>query len=133
MFKTVPCEISGRSCLLHFSMGVLFDVQEKFGSAQAALDLIMDGGREGFEAVQWLALRMAREGEMARRAVGYEPQPLPDDGDVADLIGPREYTALRTAVIRACSLAFSREVESEDAETDLVILELAEKKTQPGS
>ena len=47
-------------------------------------------------------------------------------------MSPQEYAELRAAVIRACTLAFARETEPEDGETDLVILELAEKKAAPG-
>ena len=75
--RNVTVTIAGAELTLHYSMDVLFDVNEKFGSLDGALNALQEPGREGFEALLWMARRLAKEGELLRRERGEPARDLP--------------------------------------------------------
>ena len=114
-----------------FTVEAMFQVQEKFGGTTELLDAMQDSGREGFAAACRAAAILAEQGELARRSLGYDPEPMPDEGAIAASIQPGEIAALKLAIPSAMALGFGREVEPENDEVDLGLAELnAQKKTR---
>ena len=129
----VEFDYRGRRVTLLYSMDVLFDASEKFGTVRDMLDLLGRESREGVEAVRWLILRMAHEGELARRENGETPQPdLPADW-IPVRIRPAEYLLLRDACMQAVEQGYRREEQDdEETEIDEGLAELQAKKAGDG-
>ena len=129
----VEFDYRGRHVTLLYSMDVLFDASEKFGSVRDMLDLLGRESREAVEAVRWLILRMAHEGELARRENGETPQPdLPADW-IPVRIRPAEYLLLRDACMQAVEQGYRREEQDdEETEIDEGLAELQAKKAGDG-
>ena len=89
--------------------------------------------REGVEAVRWMFMRMAHEGELARRENGETPRAdLPEDL-LPKRMRPGEYMTLRDACTKAVELGYRREEDDgEDAEEDEGLAELRAKKAGGG-
>lgn len=132
MDRMIPTEIGGKTVLLNFSMEIFFDVIEKYGSVAQLMKAIDAGGRSGFEAVRWVAVQMANDGELCRRAAGYDAQRMLSENDISLRMAPAAYTALLNAVIEAIAAGFKREAESKDEEVDLGLAELNAKKEKAG-
>ena len=81
----------GRPLTLLFSIDVMFDAIEKYGSAAELLQALGGETRDTYDAVVWAAERMAREGELARREAGYEPRPMLEPGEFSLRRTPYEY------------------------------------------
>jgi len=129
--KAVKLDLAGRERYLCFTVEAMFQVQEQFGGSGELLDTLKAGGREGFSAACRAAAILAEQGELARRALGYDPEPIVDAGTIASAMSPSEVAALMLAIPAAISLGFGREVEAENDEVDLGLAELnAQKKTR---
>jgi len=129
--KAVKLALAGRERYLCFTVEAMFQVQEQFGGSGELLDALKAGGREGFSAACRAAAILAEQGELARRALGYDPEPIVDAGAIASAMSPSEVTALMLAIPAAISLGYGREVEEENDEVDLGLAELnAQKKTR---
>ena len=129
--KAVKFHLAGRDQYLAFTVEAMFQVQEKFGGTTELLDAMQDSGREGFSAACRAAAILAEQGELARRSLGYDPEPMPDEGAIAASIQPGEIAALKLAIPSAMALGFGREVEPGNDEVDLGLAELnAQKKTR---
>ena len=129
----VELEYRERKITLLYSMDVLFDVSEHFGSVRDMLTLLSVESREGLEAVRWMFMRMAREGELARRENGETPgEDLPEDL-IPRRLRPAEFIELQNACSKAVELGYRREEEDEeDAEEDEGLAELRAKKAGDG-
>ena len=129
----VELEYRGRQITLLYSMDVLFDASEHFGSVRDMLSLLGAESREGFEAVRWMFARMAHEGELARRENGETPrEDLPEDL-ISQRLRPAEYLIIRDACTKAVELGYRREEEDEEeTETDEGLEELRAKKAGDG-
>ena len=129
----VELEYRERKITLLYSMDVLFDVSEHFGSVRDMLTLLSVESREGLEAVRWMFMRMAREGELARRENGETPgEDLPEDL-IPRRLRPAEFIELQNACSKAVELGYRREEEDEeDAEEDEGLSELRAKKAGDG-
>ena len=129
MERQVKVKIGGKEYHLLYSVSVLFDTTEKFGSLQKAIEAIdNENEKAGAEAVLWFALKMAEAGELARRYAGHQTNAIPSEKEMNTLISPLEYSELKNAVIRAISIGYMRDVENKE-EIDMGLLELEEKKT----
>ncbi len=129
--KAVKVTLAGRVRYLSFTVEAMFQVEEQFGGAQHLADQMADTGRGGFDAACRAAAIFAEQGELARRALGYDPEPMPDAAAIAAGMTPRELADLKLAIPAAMSLGFGREVEPENEEIDLGLTELnAQKKTR---
>lgn len=133
MNRTVTVSINGKERTLNYSIEIMFEMAEKYGNINKALEAMAQDNKEGFEAVQWFALKMANDGELLRREQGYEKAPLLSEKDISSRIHPLEYSSLRDAVIEAIILGYQRDIKSESEEVDLGLVELNAKKTQAGS
>lgn len=128
MDKMIPVVIAGRERLLNYSIEVMFDVNEKFGSVNTLLDLMQQNTRDGFEATKWLVLRMANDGELCRRAEGYDAVPMLTNDDIPTRIRPIDFAELVAAATDAVRLGYQRENQDEDQEIDIGLEELNAKK-----
>lgn len=128
MDKMIPVVIAGRERLLNYSIEVMFDVNEKFGSVNTLLDLMQQNTRDGFEATKWLVLRMANDGELCRRAEGYDAVPMLTNDDISTRIRPIDFAELVAAATDAVRLGYQRENQDEDQEVDIGLEELNAKK-----
>ena len=86
--------------------------------------------REGLSALCAAAAILAEQGELARRQMGYTPQPILEEDGVSASLAPADLARLKLAVTSAITLGYGREVEPEGNEVDLGLAELnAQKKT----
>ena len=132
MDKMITANIAGELRELNFSIEVMFNVAEKYGSVKGALDTIDAGGRDGFATVRWLAVQMANDAELCRRSAGLDPKEMLKEDDISTLIRPIDFEILTAAVVNAISVGFGREIES-DEEIDLGLAELNAKKAGAGA
>jgi hypothetical protein len=132
MDRLVHVTIAGKPRTLNFSIEVMFDMTDKFGSIQEALTKLGKNDREGFETLRWFAIRMANDGELVRREAGYDHEPLLEEKDVTARMKPVDYEELKSAVVEAISMGYKREIEDKDVDVDLGLAELNQKKTRGG-
>lgn len=129
MDRMLKTTVNFKTVCLCYTISVLFDVVEKFGSVQLALDMLQSDGRDAYDAVQWFALRLSQEGAICRKEMGYESPEVLTETDVTPRMPPVEFSQLREAVVEAVSLGYRRELsEGENQERDLGLEELNEKK-----
>ncbi len=126
--KAVNLVLAGRERYLCFTVEAMFQIQEQFGGAGELLDALKAGGREGFSSACRAAAILAEQGELARRAMGYDPEPIVDAGAIAGTMAPSEVAALTLTIPAAISLGYGREVETENDEVDLGLAEINEQK-----
>ena len=112
---------------LNFSIEVMFDAAEKFGSMANAFDLIDKEDRTGADAIRWFIVHMANDAELIRRHEGYDHNPMLTEDDV-EINNPAFYRIYKQAVLKAIDLGYTREVEDPQQEVDLVLQELNAKK-----
>ena len=132
MDKTITANIAGEFRELNFSIEVMFNVSEKYGSVKGVLDTIDAGGRDAFEAVRWLTTQMANDAELCRRAAGFDHKEMLKEEDISIHIRPIDFEILTEKVVNAISAGFGREIES-DEEIDLGLAELNAKKAEAGA
>ncbi len=127
--KAVKIKLAGRERHLAFTVEAMFQIEETFGGADKLIETVMDKGRDGFDATCQAAAILAEQGELGRRALGYDPEEMPDAQGIAASLTPGELAAVKLAIPAAVSLGFGREVVPEDDEVDLALAELnAQKK-----
>lgn len=132
MDRMISATINGEARDLNYSIEVMFNMTEKYGSITAALDIIEKGGKEGFEAVRWFAIQMANDAELCRRAAGYDPKPMLTTDSITPRIRPIDFEYLTANVVDAISLGYKRETDA-DEEVDLGLAELNAKKVEAGA
>lgn len=133
MDRTVTTTIAGVERQLCYSVSVMFDMADKYGNIQKALDIIQESNLEAFDAVRWFAMKMANEAELCRREAGYDHLPMITEKDVSKYMSPIEFADLREAVVNAISAGYRREIDGNgNEERDLGLEELNAKKTMAG-
>lgn len=130
--KTVEFELNGRTHHLFLNGAALFDAYDKFGDKGNLLDHMTGTGRESFDNTVWFLVKLAQQGEAARRFQGEDPCPMLTAEEASRMMGPLDVIRAQAAVREAWALGFRREKTSEEAEIDL-FLEEYQKKTGPGS
>ncbi len=134
MDRMVTTCINGEPRELNYSVEVMFDVVDRFGTINKALEMIERDGLEAFEVVKWFALRMANDAELCRRDAGYDHKPMLDQSAISLRIRPIDYELLKGAVVEAISRGYTRESTGTDQkEVDLGLAELQEKKAKAGA
>lgn len=133
--KAVKINLAGRERHLCFTVEAMFQIEERFGGAQELTDTMEANSRIGFEVVCGAAAILAEQGELCRRSMGYEPEPLCSAEDIAVTMVPTDLARLKLAVVSAITLGYGREIKPENDEVDLGLSELNEQKKQgdPGS
>ena len=128
MEKVVVVHFAGEARPLHFSVGSMLEVNEKYGGASEALDLMCKDDAEAFAVMQNLAVLMANDAELCRRAEGYDPKPMLEAKDLTTMMSPIEYLRLKQGISRAIELGYEQELGDENKETELGLLELQKKE-----
>ncbi len=128
--KAVKINLAGRERHLCFTVEAMFQIEERFGGAQELTDTMEANSRTGFEAVCGAAAILAEQGELCRRSMGYEPEPLCSAEDIAVTMVPTDLARLKLAVVSAITLGYGREIRPENDEVDLGLSELNEQKKQ---
>ncbi|MBD5356512.1 MAG: hypothetical protein HDR88_06100 [Bacteroides sp.] len=109
----------------------MFQLDEQFGSVQGLVDAIQSSGRDGVSAACRAAAILAEQGELARRSLGYDAEPIVSADEIMASMSPSDVIALKLAIPAAISLGYGREVKPENDEVDLGLAELnAQKKTR---
>jgi len=129
--KAVKINLAGRTRYLAFTVEAMFQIEETFGGSGELIEAIKPGTREGFSAACKAAAILAEQGELVRRGLGYDPEPITDAEAIAATTAPSEIAALKVAIPAALTLGYGREVESDVDEVDLGLAELnGQKKTR---
>lgn len=129
--KAIKIALAGRERHLSFTVEAMFQLDERFGGMQGLVDAVQNPGRDGFTAACQVASILAEQGELGRRSLGYDPEPMVSAEDIAASMSPSDLAALKLAIPAAIALGYGREVEPENDEVDLYLQELnAQKKTQ---
>lgn len=128
MDAMIHAVINNKIYPLHYSIEVMFAVNEEYGSIQNALEILEKDGRDSFDVLRFLTVAMANDAELCRRAEGYEPAPMIEESEISPRMKPVEYLALKLAVSQAVNLAYRQEQKSEDEEVDLGLIELQKKE-----
>lgn len=132
MDRMIKANIAGEERLLNFSIAVMFDMDERYGDLNGALNALSDPGKKGFEAVRWFVVQMANDAELYRREHGYEPVPLLEEKDISIRMTPLAFTEMKNAVIEAITAGYQRET-SPTGEIDLGLEEIEAKKEKAGA
>lgn len=127
--KAVKITLLGEPRYLAFTGEAMFQVRDGFGGAKQMLEAMLPDTRQGFAALCRVAALLAQQGELARRALGYDPAALLQAETLERTATPAEIVALKTAVPRAIELGYGREVLPQNDEVDLGLAELRQKKT----
>lgn len=129
--RAVKINLAGQDRYLAFTVEAMFQIDEQFGGAQKLIDAVVDGGRAGFDVTCQAAAILAEQGELGRRALGYDPGPMVDAKSIASSLMPGDLAALKLAIPSALSLGFGRDVRPDNDEIDLGLAELnTQKKTR---
>lgn len=130
MDRMIEVNIGGLKRYLNFSVEVMFDMEDAFGSLNAAMDMMKKGGREGFDTFKWFFIHMANDAELARREEGYDPMPMLKADDILTHLHPLEHMELVDAVVNAINAGYTRENADKDNDVDIGLEELRQKKTR---
>ena len=128
IMKARRITLAGQDYYLVFNGQAMFEVEDRFGGATKLLDAVNTPGRDGFESLCGGLAILAEQGELARRALGYDKGPLPTEEHLRVVTGPAEIAPLRAALLSAILAGFGREGES-DQDVDLGLLGWEQKKT----
>lgn len=112
---------------LNFSIEVMFDAADKFGSMADAFNVIDKESRAGADAICWFIVHMANDAELVRRKEGYAAGDMLTEDDVP-ISNPALYRVYKQAVLKAIEIGYTREVEDPEKEIDLGLQELNQKK-----
>ncbi len=131
MDKLCFAPVAGKFRPLQFSLEVMFDTADKFGSMADCFDLLEKEDRAAAEAICWLMTRMVNAGEIHRREAGGDPDKLFAHGEIK-IETPAWFRIYKQAVIKAIELGYTREVDDPQEEIDLVLQEINAKKDKAG-
>lgn len=131
--KYIEHEFDGVTRRLSFTAGALFRLYDKYGyTGQIIEDLKLgENNTEGWNNLCWLYALMAEQGNLQRKALYMEAQPLITYEQLRTQASPADMLSIKQAVYEALALGFKRDKQPDpDEETDLVLQEIeeAEKK-----
>ena len=126
--RTVKWSVGGKTYLLAYTVDAMLELQEEAGEVGEMIKTISENSREGVDLLCRCLHVLSREGELLRRAAGYEPADIPEEKDFRPMIAPRKRVELVDAVAKAVAAGLLTEEESEE-EVDVTLLEL-QKKTE---
>ena len=134
--KHIDFPFNGKTYALSFTAEALFQTYDKFGVCDdiLAATQCLEPSAEGWRNCCWLAACMAAQGELQRRAQGYDRQPMVTVEELRTGFMAAENTRLRLAVRQALEQGFHRDIPDPDEqqEVNLVLREReeAQKKTE---
>lgn len=130
MDRMVKCTFNGREIYLNYSVGVMFEVIEKYGDVSTALTYMQEDTKGGFEVTKHLGLLMAQDGELARRYIGHDPSPMLEESELNFHLNPVDYEAFKASVVYAISAGYGRDNAAAAKEVDVGLQALEQKKTE---
>lgn len=101
-----------------------FESQEKF--PDGLYEAISLNNREGLENICWMLQLLSEQGELARRALGYDKEETFNADEWISSMHPRDIIAARGIIVMAVESGLAT---NENAETDLTLVELKKKNT----
>lgn len=125
--RTVPVTLGGVTYHLLLNGAALFDLYDRFGDTGSLADHLQGGGRKAFENTCFFLERLAEQGELWRRYLGYGHGPLPTAGQFFVSLSPMEAAAAKGAVMEALAVGFAREEAEKPGMVDKVLLALQKK------
>lgn len=130
-------EFNGHTSRLSMTAGALYDIYERYGYTDSVADALKleENTAESWDNTCWLYALLASQGELQRRALGYDAEPMIAMEALRRFAAPADIPGVKTAVMAALHMGFTRAVEpSTEREVDLVLkeLELDEKKKEVG-
>lgn len=128
--KTADFALNGQTYHLCLNGAALFDIYEKYGSKGFVTDHIKGNGKKSFEATCWILAKLAEQGELVRRYLGYDRGPVPSEVMLRTMLSPRDVPAAKVAIKDAVRLGFARDEENHEP-VDLGLLELEKKAKAP--
>ncbi len=128
--KSVVVKILGKERHLVFTGGAMFQVRDVFGGTKQLLEAVYPDTKEGLKALCQAACILAEQGELGRRALGYDKTPMLSCDVLEATISPAELVELKAAIPKAIELGYGREIVPENNEIDLGLAELNQKKTK---
>lgn len=133
MDRMVTCTFNNTKYFLNYSIEIMFDMIDKFGSLREAMDVIAGESKASFEAVRWFFVRMVNDAELCLRASGYDPKPMIEESDITLRITPYDYALMKAAVVDAINNGYTRETgDGDKQEIDLGLEEIRAKKPAAG-
>ena len=102
--NTVDFIWNGQTLHLLLNGAALFDIFDRYGSDAEILELIAGSGRKDLEATCWILAKLAEQGELARRYLGYDREKPPQAGRLIALMAPMEIPRARVAITQAVRL-----------------------------
>ena len=131
--KYIEHEFDGVTRRLSFTAGALFKLYDKYGyTGSIVTDLkLTENNSEAWNNLCWLYALMAEQGNLQRRALFMEPQPLISYEQLRTQASPLDIVSIKEAVLSCLQLGFKRDRPADpDEEVDEVLMELeqAEKK-----
>ena len=129
--KIYKYKLRNKTLYLIYNTSAMFDIIEEYPDDDMNIVSITDpekGRKEALMALCKIAGIMAREGELYRRYIGYDSNEIISEEELKHLIMPKDFPALRTAIIQAAVSGMQQEQEDEDEEIDLGLIELNKNK-----
>lgn len=126
-------EFNGKTNHLSLTAGALYTIYERFGYTDSIISTLQldEQTLQGWHNCCWLYALLAAQGELQRRALGYEARPMISMEALQKLASPADVPGIKNALFTAIRQGFTRCVEpTEEEEVDLVLreIELDEKK-----
>lgn len=124
MAKATSVMIGKEEYILLFNGYALFEIEDAIGKDY--YEKISARSAEGIEAAAKCIEILAKQGELARRAMGLKDQEFLNAKNLEFAITPQHINAALNAIF----VGFGREIEEEDEEIDLVLLEQQKKRKE---
>lgn len=133
--RTVDYNFGGKTLHLSFTADALFQCYDKFGFADdfiAAAD-ICEPTAVGWKNLCWLTALMAAQGELQRRHMGYEAEPMTTMEELRTGVLAGDGAELRQAVLQAVALGLRRSNLDDSSEGEVnLILKAREDEAKKG-
>lgn len=126
--KAIKTTIDGSVYYLFYNAEAMFELEERIES-DSLVDALLTNSREGFENTLTAAAVLIEQGELARRASGYDVGAYLNVDTLRQTITPAGLADLRRDIIDAMCLGVGQTVEQRDDDVVDLGLAEAEKKT----
>lgn len=131
--KHIDFDFNGQTLALSFTMEAMLLCMERYGEDADVLETVLAPTPEGWKECCRMAALMAAQGELQRRAQGYDPAPMVTMEQLRSGLMAAEGNVLRSAVKAAFIQGMTREIETQRREQEINLVlqarEEAEKKT----
>lgn len=113
--RTATIQINGKTHLLCYSLAVMRDCAEEYGSLEGAFDA-MDSANESeaLDAALWLTERMMAAGARYAQRNGLETAAALRREELYDLADPADFRTMRKCVVEAVLAGCGRNVTTEE-------------------